>query len=69
VYKRWLEQRLKRENKDEEKRLEHVKHINNVRVSCPRRSAEMVTMRSPQCWCVCYGGLCPVARLPPCLPL
>ncbi len=30
-YKRWMEQRLNKENKDEEKRIEHVKRVNEVR--------------------------------------
>ncbi len=38
-YKRWFEQRLNKENKDEEKRIEHVKRVNEVRDWCTLCSA------------------------------
>ncbi len=34
TYKRWFEQRLNKENKDEEKRIEHVKRVNEVGAVC-----------------------------------
>ncbi len=55
-YKRWLEQRLNKENKDEEKRIEHVKRVNEVRTvpECVYLCARGLVCPTRFRWCCCF---------------